>query len=288
MTTARYDFLHERISALILASGRLIEDIDVEDAVREHADLPSDQVGTLLAFDQDSVTAAADLIAGSILVTSARAVEREESALSSLQRHADCEGVIENLLIERDSLIAAVEAAQKFCCNDVWNTGYGGLYVNVDGLLNALRPRIAQHHRRSLDQIHGRCDECSETWIHTDYCALPAEAEDSAARAAHEVQSHRHCAEVAREVLEQIRRQYEHIERVAGQIRRHARDELGSGHVVSPHRVLEVLGLEQPCEAVKITSITARISPPLADLEICDEQGVAHSEPHRACPWPVS
>lgn len=284
--TLDYAYPHETARRVMAEIGATIRDTDLEQEICDELDLPDAPDDRLLVFTAENLDEAARQIARHAVTRRQAQASRRAEASSQLLGHQRCHDVIEELLTERDSLIAAVRSAQMHCSNDLFLGEHGEHYVMLNAFLEALRPRIDPHHRWGTG-IEETCSSCRGQWIHDDDCEELAEAEAIEERAEHEVKSHGRCSEITDELLAQIECQYTHIDSVAAHALRHASHEDGLGEVVDPRRVLTVLAMEQPCASVPCHTLTAAIRLPVEELDYCDDEAGDHVTPHRACRWLV-
>lgn len=284
----RYVYLHERLQRALTQQGSSLDDFDLNAEIEEALALPNERDRVLTVFTTEALAAASAHLVHQVEVHAKARNSRRTEVMSRLRRHTECRDVLEELLVERDSLIAAVRSAQEFCFNDFEDGDVRGtLYVLTHRFLDALRPVIASHHRWAPTEFEGTCSSCGDRWIHDESCIDLAAGEDLERRAEHEIRSHGRCPEIADEVLLQIERQYAHIDTIAAHALRWSDHEEGLGHAVDVHKVLELLADEQPCATVACATITAAVSAPVNEADYCQDPDY-HSEPHRACRWLVS
>ncbi|UJP40361.1 hypothetical protein [Cellulomonas palmilytica] len=280
-----YVFLHERIQRVVAERASTVDDRDLDVEIREALTL-GDDPHNLLVYTLEDLVAASSRLVHRLERDAAERASRRSGVMSTLLRHKECVDVLDELLVERDSLIAAVRRCQAYCCNDVTVGEYGELFVHTRRLLDALRPRIASHHRWPPTYFEGMCSSCGRL-VHHDECPDFGDGEELEERSEHKIRSHRHCAEIADELLLQIERQYAHIDSIAACAVRWSRHEYREGQVVDPRKVLEILAAEQPCADVPRTTVTAAVSAPVGPVDYCQDPDY-HAYPHAACRWLVS
>lgn len=291
MTDQPYQFRAEWIAEVLdRVMGRSVEDEDLEVNIREELGMEEpEDYGQVIVVERDELQSVADQIAANLLEEADRERTRRAQLIASANKHEGCERIIEDLLRERDDLIAGVQQARSTCFNDITLGEYGDLYVATDDVLHALRPRkTTTRAGRSRDEFEVECDGCGQSWVHDDDCPVAQFADSLKEQAGHEQASHRHCGEIVHELLAQIDAQREHVETIADLVRSQSEHVHEEGTVLDPHDVLHLLAGTQPCQGVQVSSHSARIYPPLASVPYCDSERYDHTEPHRACRYLVS
>lgn len=284
----RYVYLHERLQRTLTEQGSSVNDFDPNTEIHEELALPYERDQVLMVFTNEALAAASAHLVHQVEMHEKAKTSRHAEAMARVRGHTECRDVLEELLVERDSLVAAVRSAQTFCFNDFTDGDvHGTLRVLTDRFLDALRPEIASHHRWTPTDFEGPCSACGDRWLHDESCPELAAGEDLEQRAEHEIRSHGRCPEIANEVLLQIERQYAHIDAIATHTLRWSHHEEGLGRAVDARKVLELLADEQPCAAVACATITAAVSAPVNEIDYCQDPDY-HSDPHRACRWLVS
>lgn len=284
-----YQFRGERVEQLLRDATAEVTERDAEDAwevlvddgsetayVATDVELPflAESIATMDAFDP-------------------RHSAEHAAALDGLGHHQHCATILNDLVEQRDDILAALFEARSYCFNDMYEGEFGNLYVSVELLLNELRPGLPDRGiYRGLDLVRETdCHTCgARDYSHEDWCDADEQDEALAERRDHVIASHLSCAEIGRTLIAHTTLCLGQVEAIAHQARSDA-DTVYGDVVTDPHDVLAKFDLEAlnlPLEPMSPSSLVAHVSPPLVDEDYCTPDSLWHHEPHRACRLLVS
>lgn len=121
----------------------------------------------------------------------------------------------------------------------------GDLYLNIDSVLNALRPTVpGQRSYAGLDDP-AYCEGCQSMYAHEDNCWVEAQRARLDDRRHHAIASHIHCPDMGNVVIDQVQRCLLRIEDIAQQVRTHETYAEDDGMAVRPEHLLPIFRLNE-------------------------------------------
>ena len=206
MGTSWYEFRAERIEQGVREAGTPIDDTVLfevwDDLVEDGSDLA---FLVSEAYLPGFITAILD----NSHPRDPRHGRWHERALTQVARHQDCRAVIQDLILERNDIIACIVDTKSYLVNDTYTGEFGDEYVSVEPLLDKLRPRIYEPGGGGNPLTDpDRCPECRANvpwWNylaeHYDGCDLDERKEALQARRDHLVSAHLFCRKVGEALI---------------------------------------------------------------------------------------
>lgn len=282
-----YLFREEIIREILEKFVTQVNDEDFVDKVREHVGLDADYGEMVLLLQPEQLDWLSQTISDSLAQSEAAKEESRSKTFLELKQHDSCKPILQNLVAQRNDLIAAVCKSRNLCFQDSYPSAKENMYVELDALLEELRPRLSTSGQDLRPLPDPNMNDLDYSEMHT--LDMDERAETLKSQADNEIMAHDRCAQIAASLYTQTDRLTRCLETVFAEAKllsEEKDDEIAVWvHYVLPSlKIKPLIGEEGNVQKSAVGTIYPSMDDPDYCMPYGNDGNGYHSDPHRACP----